>query len=182
MWTLTGNSQSGEVLVIVVLCRYATESIRLACQWAYRNATPGSTLGGNLPLTCVPQYMNSQELHVADEGLQIKKLRKADHDHLALQMTFSPAWFVACRWLLPLSAAYCGSKISTRWCEACCNPESPFWEFVTAHFVSLNVLRKKRKSMGSPYALAQNFGAWKHIVSSKFQELWSCHCIICFHR
>lgn len=53
------------------------------------------------------------------------------------------AWFVACRWLLPLSAAYCGSKISTRGCEACCYPESPLREFVTAHFVSLNVLQQK---------------------------------------
>lgn len=27
-------------------CRYASESISLACRWAYRNATPGSTLEG----------------------------------------------------------------------------------------------------------------------------------------
>lgn len=78
------------------------------------------------------------------------------------------AWFVACRWLLPLSAAYCGSKISTRGCEACCNPESPLREFITAHFVSLNVLQQKKEVNGKSICSCPNFGAWIHIISSSF--------------
>jgi hypothetical protein len=36
------------VTSLFLVRRYATEGISLACQYAYRNATPGSTLAGNL--------------------------------------------------------------------------------------------------------------------------------------
>lgn len=37
---------TGHDCMFIDLFRYASESISLACKYAYRNATPGSTLGG----------------------------------------------------------------------------------------------------------------------------------------
>ncbi|CAL5344910.1 unnamed protein product [Camellia sinensis] len=64
------NSYCGKVAHLVrqfVQTRYASESINLACKFAYRNATPGSTLGDDYFLSRLPVV----EKRLAQSGVRL---------------------------------------------------------------------------------------------------------------
>lgn len=101
------------------VCRYAAESIKLACQYAYRNATPGSTLAGDLSLQVHvpiigPDLQISQQMILTNFFSHVQSISDVLNNIFAPQMSTSSRacqlwkqdWLKQAWGLLPFSTAY----------------------------------------------------------------------------
>lgn len=105
--------------------RYASESVRLACKYAYKNATPGSTLSGMqlldvwfLKLMCI-FFSVSTVASDKDSNLYMKMMNLylicSNQPRRAVCMFSSISFFSMCRWVLQVTFASCGEETCSEW-------------------------------------------------------------------